>query len=97
MRTRQKYFAGIVVVITMLVIFNYPALASPIELSLNDCIALAKQNNQVIKIAAFDRKKSLAMLNQAQASKGLSLTFDRSDKRFETYNLHQLYVNGLRE
>lgn len=83
--------------IAILVVLNYPTLAAPIELSLNDCITLAMKNNQVIKIADFDRQKSVAALNQAQASKWFTLTFTHSDKRYDTYNLHQLYVNGVKE
>lgn len=81
----------------MLFSFNDTVLAASNELSLDDCIFLALKNNQVVKIATFDRQTSLAALNQEESGKGFTVTFTHNDKRYDTYNLHQLYVNGIKE
>lgn len=93
----QKFFVIILVGIVMLFSFNDTVLAASNELSLDDCIFLALKNNQVVKIATFDRQTSLAALNQEESGKGFTVTFTHNDKRYDTYNLHQLYVNGIKE
>lgn len=93
----QKKIAMILVGITMLFAANNTALAASNGLTLNDCISLALKNNQVVKIATFDRQASVAALKQQQAGKGATITFTHNDKRYDTYNLHQLYVNGIKE
>ena len=57
----------------MLFSFNDTVLAASNELSLDDCIFLALKNNQVVKIATFDRQTSLAALNQEESGKGFTV------------------------
>ena len=73
---------------------SQPVLAAPIELSLDDSIALAFKNNPDISIANLGRKKSYWAVEQAEADKGFSLDFTHSDKRYDT---PASYLNTLKK
>ena len=60
------------------------ALAAPVELSLDDSIALALKNNPTIKIAEAGKEKSRWGIDQAQAGAGFVLNYAHSDKRYDT-------------
>ncbi|MBP2627305.1 MAG: tolC 2 [Firmicutes bacterium] len=74
--------------------FSQSVLAAPIELSLEDSIALAFKNNPNISIANSSREKSYWAVEQAKAVKGFSLDFTHSDKR---YNSSPSYLNSLEQ
>lgn len=97
MKLCQEIFVSLGVAVTASVVLACPVLAAPIDLSLNDCVVRAMKNNQVVKIADFDRQQSIAAVQQAQSSRRINITFNHSDKRYDTYNAHQLYVNGIKE
>jgi len=61
-----------------------PVLAAPVELSLDDSIALSLKNNPTIKIAEAGKLKSLWGIDQAQAGKGFVLNYAHQDQRFDT-------------
>ncbi|WP_425058292.1 hypothetical protein SCACP_29370 [Sporomusa carbonis] len=63
---------------------SQPVLAAPIELSLDDSIALALKNNPDITIAKADREKSLWAVKQAQAAKGVTVSYVHTDERYNT-------------
>jgi len=75
-------------------VINQSVLAAPIELSLDDSIALALKNNPTITIANSSRDKSYWAVEQAKAGKGFSLDFTHSDKR---YNTPPSYLNSLQQ
>ncbi|MDR3592283.1 MAG: TolC family protein [Negativicutes bacterium] len=59
-------------------------LAAPVELSLDDSIALTLKNNPTIKIAEAGKQKSLWGIDQAEAGKGFVLNYNHVDKRYDT-------------
>lgn len=67
------------------------ALAAPMELSIDDSVALALRNNYDIKYANSSREKSYWALKEAEKNKGLSITFTHTDER---YNTPPSYLNG---
>lgn len=83
MKKYRKLFAPLVVAVWTFTL-SQPVLAAPIELSLDDAVALALKNNSDIKIASFDREKSLWAITQAEAGKGFALTYSHSDERYNT-------------
>jgi len=70
---------------------SQPVLAAPIELSLDNSIALALKTNPNMNIASSGREKSYWAVKQAKAGKGISLDFIHSDKR---YNTPPSYLNS---
>lgn len=61
-------------------------LAAPIELSLDDSIAMALQNNPTIKIADADREKAQWAISEAKGAKKLTVNLTHADKRAKTYS-----------
>ncbi|HML89513.1 MAG TPA: TolC family protein [Methylomusa anaerophila] len=55
--------------------------AAPMELTLDDSVALALKNNPSIKMAEADLTKAGWSLNQAKAGKGPTLSFSHTDSR----------------
>ena len=58
-------------------------LAAPVELSLEESIALALKNNPAIKISEADRDKARWVVREAQAAKGPSLTINHTASRLQ--------------
>lgn len=58
-------------------------LAAPVELTLEESIALALQNNPTIKISQADRDKAQWVVREAQAAKGPSLTINHTASRLQ--------------
>jgi outer membrane protein len=84
MNAYQRHFAKALVLIISLVTFNQTVFAAPIELSLNDSVALALKNNETIKIANLNRGKTYWALKQAKASKGFTFDYTHTDERYNT-------------
>jgi outer membrane protein len=57
------------------------AFAAPVELSLEDSINLALQNNPTLKIAVSEQDKASWALREAQAGQGPTLGFEHRDAR----------------
>lgn len=55
--------------------------AAPVELSLDESVALALKNNPAVQIKAADREKAAWAVREAQAAKGPTLTFVHADTR----------------
>lgn len=55
--------------------------AAPVELSLNDSIALALQNNPAIKVAEADKDAASWKIKEAKTSKSPMLSFDHTSAR----------------
>ena len=80
-----------------------PVSAAPTQLTLDDCVSLAFQNNPVMKIAQSDRNKSYWSLKQARAAKGFSIDYTYSAQRYDTppsssfsiYTWSNLYKNTV--
>ncbi len=83
--------------ILVLAALGRPVMAAPLELSLEDSIALALKNNPEIKLADSAKNKSLWAVHQAEAGKGLNLTFTHTTKRYNGYNTGMLYLYGLKQ
>jgi len=66
---------------SMLLALTQSALAAPIELSVDQSVALALKNNEAMHIAEITREKSTWAIKQAQAGKRLSVNFTHSDTR----------------
>ena len=62
-------------------IFCQPALAMPVELSLNDSIALAFKNNPVLQIAEARKEQAAWAVREAKTSKSLSIDYTHTDIR----------------
>lgn len=84
MRQHLRYSPKTLAVIFMIVALNTPVLAAPVELSLDDSIALALKNNPTIKMAEAGKQKSLWGIDQAQAGKGFVLNYAHVAQRFDT-------------
>ena len=74
--------------IAVAVVLCQAALAAPVELTLDDSIAMAMKNNYDIKYANSSREKSYWALKQAEKSKGVSLTFTHIDERYKPTSLY---------
>lgn len=83
--------------ILLLAALGRPALAAPLELSLEESIALALKNNPEIKLADSAERKSLWEVRQAEAGKGFNLTFTHTAKRYNGYNTGLLYMYGVKQ
>jgi outer membrane protein len=81
MKLCDKYGRGILLTAGMLFMLSQPVLAASIELSLEDSIALALKNNESMQIAEISREKSAWAIKQAQAGKGVAITYIHSDTR----------------
>lgn len=97
MKPRYRYLAGLLAALVLLAVPAPKSLAAPIELSLDDSIALALKNNPEGKLAESARKKSLWAVRQAAAGMGPSLAFTHTDKRYDSYNTTLLYLYGLKQ
>lgn len=62
------------------VAFSHTVYAAPVELSLDDSIALALKNNYDIKIANSGREKYYWAVKQAEANKKFSLNYTHTDE-----------------
>ncbi|MDR7866026.1 MAG: TolC family protein [Sporomusaceae bacterium] len=65
----------------MIAAFNQAALAAPIELSLDESVAMALRNNPNVKIAAADREKAAWSLREYKAGWGPTLKYTHTDTR----------------
>jgi outer membrane protein len=88
----SRGFIAKLLVLIFASVLNHSALAAPIELSLDDSIALALQNNPDITIAKSGREKLSWAIEQAKADKGFNLSFAHSDRR---YNSPPSYITSL--
>lgn len=81
--------------------------AAPVELSLDESVALALKNNPAVQIKAADREKAAWAVREAQAAKGPTLTFAHADTRTSparvvnpitgaTPNMYETYDNKLK-
>jgi len=70
----QQYFL-IIIPIVLLMTVAQPVVAAPVELSVEDCTALALKNNYDIKYAKSAREKSYWAMSEAKNNKGLSISF----------------------
>ncbi|QDR81781.1 TolC family protein [Sporomusa termitida] len=83
MKKYQRYFLAIIPVV-MLMTVTPPVLATAVELSVADSIALALQNNHDLKYAKSAREKAYWAMKAARSNKGLSLDFTHTDQRYNT-------------
>lgn len=74
--------------------YSPAALAGPVELSLDEAVAMAFKNNADVMLARISREKSQWAVKQAEAGKGFTLNFTHTDQRYNGYNTKQLYLNG---
>jgi len=102
MNQHPRYFAKSLTAIFLLAALSTPVLAAPVELSLDDSIALALRNNPAIKIAEAGKEKSLWGVEQAKAGKGFTLGYAHSDIRTDKSSttlavvpLYNLFSNQL--
>ncbi|HMM20906.1 MAG TPA: TolC family protein [Selenomonadales bacterium] len=74
-------------------------LAAPVELSLEESIALALKNNPAIKISEADRDKAAWTLEEARAGRGPTLDFNHTFTRLEeesvTWPYRDKFSNSL--
>jgi TolC family type I secretion outer membrane protein len=67
-----------------LLAFNAVALAAPIELSLDESIALALKNNPSVKIAEADKAKAEWTVKAAEAGNGPTFSYAHTDTRLQS-------------
>ncbi|HWQ60745.1 MAG TPA: TolC family protein [Negativicutes bacterium] len=97
MKPSFRYLAGLFTALFLLAVPGQVSLAAPVELSLDDSIALALKNNPEIKLADSARKKSLWAVRQAAAGMGPNLAFTHTDKRYDSFNTTKLYLYGIKQ
>jgi outer membrane protein TolC len=88
-----RYFIRLFVAVLGLIVYSQSVLAAPIELSLDESVALALKNNPEIKIANSDRTKSYWAVKEAKAGKGLAVDYTHADERYKT---PPSYLNGYK-
>lgn len=81
--------------IFMLFILGQTVSATPIELSLVDCIAFALENNPAMKIAENDQEKYRWAVKQAQAGNNMSLSLSHTDNRYNNYFYYNKFDNQI--
>ncbi len=78
---------------------SHSVFAAPVELTLDDSIALALKNNYDIKYAKASREKSYWAWKEAQKNKGVSVTYTHTDERYNTpptsYSSTYTYTNDF--
>lgn len=77
-------FAKLLTLIVVFITYNQPVFASPIELSLDDCILLALKNNSNVKLANYNLHKMEWGVKQAEANKGFNLSYAHNAQRYDT-------------
>jgi len=82
-RRYQRYF-WIIIPIIMLMTVVHPVSATAVELSVEDCVALALKNNYDIKYVQSSREKYYWAMKEAKKNKGLSIDLTHTDKRYNT-------------
>jgi outer membrane protein len=68
------------------------ALAAPVELSLDESIAMALNSNPAIKMADADRSSAESAVSEAKGGKGPSLSLTHADERSRAYSSN---ANGI--
>jgi len=81
MKFYPQLFGKMVVPIMSFLMLSQPAIAAPIELSLEDSIARALENNHAIHIAETSKEKSTWAMQEAKASKKLTVGYTHTETR----------------
>jgi len=68
-------------------------LAAPVEMTLEESIAMALKNNSAIKLANMARDSAEQAIDIAKGAKGASVTLTHSDKRIKAYNSSNIAYN----
>lgn len=71
-------------VLVLSVVLSQPSLAAPVELSLDESVAMALKNNYDIHYAKSAREKTFWALEEAGKNKGVSLKYTHTDERYNT-------------
>ncbi|MBQ6713834.1 MAG: TolC family protein [Selenomonadales bacterium] len=73
------------------------ALAAPVELTLEDSVNLALENNPQVKIAMLDEMKAEASLDEAEANRGFTLGYvhNAGRSKMEGFTAENSFSNGL--
>jgi outer membrane protein len=71
----NKCFTRMLTMIGVLFILSQPVGAASLELSIDDTVTMALRNNPVMKIAEADRIQSTWDINQAEADKGVDVSY----------------------
>jgi len=81
-----------------LVLNTAVVMAATVELSLDDSIKMALQNNSSIKLAAFDKDSAHIAIDVAKGANGPTLTYTHSSDRSKsssTYTTYNSFANQL--
>lgn len=81
---KYKRCLAVLVPTVMLLSFHSSALAADVELTLNESISLALQNNYDIKYAKSAREKAYWSLKETENNRGVSLDYAHSGRRFDS-------------
>lgn len=81
---RTKRHVTVLLAICMLLLNIQPVLAANSELSLDECIALAVNNNPKIKIALAGKDSAWWAVKQAKAGKGFQLSLTHTAARYNS-------------
>ena len=96
---KWKKHLSAVVAGSFFVLSTAAAFAAPIELTLDESIAMALNNNSAIKIAASDREKAAWSVDTAKANKLPTFTYDfagsYSEPASTTTHSNEAYSNSL--
>jgi len=89
----KKWLAKGVVPAILVLTLSQPALAAPVELSLDESIALALKNNASMKTALTSRDSAFWAVKQAKAGKGFTLDYNHTSTRYNGYSTYELLFN----
>lgn len=82
-------FAG-----TMLMAAALPGFAAPVEITLDEAVAMALKSNPSVKISESDVEKANWDVSVAKAGKAPSVSLSHSASRYKTAESSSLYYNG---
>jgi len=83
-KNRWKKNAAILFAGGYLILNTAAVLAAPVELSLDDSVAMALKNNSSIKVAEADREKADWAVSEAKAGKQPTVTFSHTDSHYKS-------------
>lgn len=90
-----SFFSALVISFAL----NQPAFASPVELSLDESLAMALKNNYDIHYVQLAREKAFWALREEEKNKGVTLKYTHTDERYNSaptlYSDTYTYTNSF--
>ncbi|TCS75250.1 TolC family protein [Pectinatus cerevisiiphilus] len=81
MRSSFGFINAVILSVTAFILFSQTALAEPLELSLDTCIALTYEDNPALQIAEAHTEQAAWTIKEAQSNKNVSIDYTHTDMR----------------